>query len=341
MFVLLSSAYSPRYREDILRCLAAPIGSEVQFRYDKKWVAENILEKMKKGTMIAGAPAIVCWVDTQGNGPLRMIPVRSVSISKFNLHGRTLSLTLKMSDVQYAEPTSFTNEVFSLSGDASPHSKNGKVEGKYFFEIPTLPPSLQTGRTVALWEELVALLQQEQPFQAEQFFWVTVGIAGADAKVDTEFLSEWPTAPVSGPFDLLVYHYQPKQAPAVQSKLSVRTSSGLTSDRPAEVAIDSRYDLKRWRLEAVPDQYKIRQGWIRIRTNDTWDLDLGLIVKSSLRSAIARSIVAGTLIAVPAVLAIITQKDLSLSTQAVMLIVSLIAGVLGAAAVVFGFDVFS
>lgn len=33
MFILLSSSARPRYREDILRCLAAPEGTCVQFRY--------------------------------------------------------------------------------------------------------------------------------------------------------------------------------------------------------------------------------------------------------------------------------------------------------------------
>jgi len=39
MFVCLSSGSSARYREDILRALAMPVGSRLQFRYDQKWVA--------------------------------------------------------------------------------------------------------------------------------------------------------------------------------------------------------------------------------------------------------------------------------------------------------------
>jgi hypothetical protein len=85
----------------------------------------------------------------------------------------------------------------------------------------------------------------------------------------------------------------------------------------------------------------VRQDWIRIRTSDTWDLDLGLTLKSSLRPAVARSIVAGALIAIPAILAIIIQKDLPLNIQVVLVIASLIARTLGAAAVVFGYEVFS
>ena len=85
----------------------------------------------------------------------------------------------------------------------------------------------------------------------------------------------------------------------------------------------------------------MRQDWIRIRTSDTWDLDLGLTLKSSLRPAVARSIVAGALIAIPAILAIIIQKDLPLNIQVVLVIASLIARTLGAAAVVFGYEVFS
>ena len=55
MFILLSSASSVQYREDVLRCLAASIGSHLQFRYDKKWVAVGILEKIKNGKLEASA----------------------------------------------------------------------------------------------------------------------------------------------------------------------------------------------------------------------------------------------------------------------------------------------
>lgn len=341
MFILLSSASSAQYREDILRCLAAPVGSHLQFRYDKKWVAEGILEQIKKGTLGPSASGIVCWVDMEGNGPLTMIPVRAVKILQVNLHGRSLSMLLEMSDFHYAEPIPFTSEVFSLSGNASPQCKAGKPEGKYFFEISTLPPSLRTGTTVGDWEELVSLLRQQKPFQDEAFFWVAVGIETEGNQLNTEVLSRWSTEPISKPFDLLVYHYQPRQAPAVESKLAVITSSDLVTIDPPELEVDSRYDLKRWRFEPVLDKYRTREGWIRIRTNNKWDLDLKIRVKSSWGRGVFKSTVAGVLIAIPSILSIATQRDVTTEMRLILSGISVVAGFLAAAAVVFGFETFS
>jgi hypothetical protein len=39
MFLCLSSGTRARYRQDVLRALAMPLGTELQFRYDLKWIA--------------------------------------------------------------------------------------------------------------------------------------------------------------------------------------------------------------------------------------------------------------------------------------------------------------
>ncbi len=153
-------------------------------------------------------------------------------------------------------------------------------------------------------------------------------------------LSKWDTDPISGPFDLLVYHYQPSHAPAIESKLEVATSSGLATISPKELSLDSRYDLKRWRFEPVEDQYRARDGWIRVRTNNKWDLDLDVRIESSWTRGVIKSAVAGVLIAIPAILSIVTQKDVSAEMRLILSGVSVLAGFFGAAAVVFGIETF-
>jgi hypothetical protein len=139
----------------------------------------------------------------------------------------------------------------------------------------------------------------------------------------------------------MIYHYQPRDAPALQSKLSVMTSNNLLSNYPTDVTIDSRYDLKRWRMEPASDSYRARQGWIRIRTNGKWDLDLSVNVKSSLAPGLFKSLVAGVLIAVPPIFSVVTQKDATFNVQLSVALISLVSGILAAAGVVFGLDTFS
>jgi hypothetical protein len=139
----------------------------------------------------------------------------------------------------------------------------------------------------------------------------------------------------------MIYHYQPREATALQSKLSVTTSNNLSSNHPTDVTVDSRYDLKRWRIEPTSESYRARQGWIRIRTNDKWDLDLSVNVKSSVAPGLFKSVVAGVLIAIPPIFSVVTQKDTTLHTQLSVALISLVSGIMAAAAVVFGFDTFS
>lgn len=338
MLILLSSAHSPRYREDILRCLAAPIGSIVQFRYDKRWIANELVDRVERGELALPSSGIVCYVDLQGAGPLTMIPVRSVRVERINVHGRTVSIGLRMKEFNYAEPVVFTKELFDLSGNVSPQKINDEVEGKYLFEVDSLPVSLKTGQTVGDWEEVVVLLRDQAAFADEPFFWTVVGAHLEGSKMDSNVFSEWPQKPISDPFDLLVYHYQPKPGPRIDSKLTISTGSSLERSGPSEIDIDSRYDLKRWRLYPEPSGYSARETWIRIRTADRWNLDLSVTVKGPFGRTLAKAVVAGALIAVPSIITILTQKDVSETMRMVISGVSLVSGILAASAVVFSIE---
>src|ERR1039458_5725546 len=93
MLILLSSWHRPRYKEDILRCLAAPLGAEIQFRYDLKWVAHSILEKIRRGDNVGYDKALVCFLDHTQQGVQPLLPVRSVDIKKIREHGSTITVT--------------------------------------------------------------------------------------------------------------------------------------------------------------------------------------------------------------------------------------------------------
>src|SRR5260370_772204 len=163
MYILLSSAATPRYKQDILRCLAAPLGAKVQFRYAKKYVAENILEQIQKGPNKTKAlgEGIVCFVNTEPPGVSPLLPVRKVEIKAVVVHGSTISLTLRMQDFALADPTEFTNAVGAVADNVSPRKNDqGNPVGKYLFSIPDpqqkqAVQGLSIGQTVALWERIV------------------------------------------------------------------------------------------------------------------------------------------------------------------------------------------
>jgi hypothetical protein len=171
MLILLSSDYSPRYKQDILRCLAAPIGATVQFRYDRVHISDSVLTQFRSARYPMAAS--VCSVASKGVGLLKLIPVRAVDILLTREHGSTVSVALKMKDVLLAEPDAFTKALDGLSKGQSPRkeSEGSSPVGKYFFEIDALPHDVQQGSSLKIWEQTVALLREQQGYEDEPFFW--------------------------------------------------------------------------------------------------------------------------------------------------------------------------
>src|SRR5882757_1279279 len=108
MYFLISSSKRKRYRDDILRCLALPIGTRVQFRYAKALVSENMVEHPDR---VRGCEALVCSVDLDiVSVPCTLIPVRIVTIENLYLHGSSVTLTLRVgefSSLESQDPAAF------------------------------------------------------------------------------------------------------------------------------------------------------------------------------------------------------------------------------------------
>jgi hypothetical protein len=86
LLFLLSSDASPRYKQDILRCLAAPIGTSVQFRYDKIYIPGDLFKKLSDEAAQFPMGGIVCSVASTGHGVLPIVPIRTVKVQKPRIH---------------------------------------------------------------------------------------------------------------------------------------------------------------------------------------------------------------------------------------------------------------
>jgi len=311
MFILLSSAATPRYKQDILRCLAAPLGAKVQFRYAKKYVADNVLQEIqgRLDNTIPLGDGVVCFVNTESPGISPLYPVRKVLIESVAIHGSTLSLTLRMRGFAYADPTLFTGTVGPASGNLSPRkNEQGNLGGKYFFSIPD-PGQGQAGHgvsveeTIAQWERIVEQLQGTPTFATEAFFWTVLGMGDPAQKVSRdETFRTWNENLKPDVYrSLLIYHYRPQSGDVPDAKLAVKVGGPLESGSPEVIEIDSRYDLKRWFFRTESRDQVTHYGWIRIRANDTWDLDLPALMPGSWFSLVGKALLAGTFIAGPAV----------------------------------------
>jgi len=304
MYILTSSHYRVRYKEDILRCLALPVGATVQFRYDKADVAPNIWEN----AMDTRGPAIVCYADSSAEGMYPLVTVRRVEIERVQTHGSTVSILLRAGDFVYAETDSFTDEIAKLSGGHNPGKADGDRRGYFFFAISQTPNSATFADTVAQWERVVTAISSRDAFSGYTYFWTVLAMYRRDdSQISTDVFTPWPRSVDGGrKYELLLYHFRPPYEPEGEKRdsLCVDQGTALVPNSPRTIVIDSRYDLKRWDLETVAGTHRDRLTWIRIGPCGGWYIDLPLTVAGSWLGTLATIVIIGSLVATPAVLAL-------------------------------------
>jgi hypothetical protein len=308
MFVLLSSDYSPRYKQDILRCLAAPVGATIQFRYDRVHLSESVLKQL--GKLRYPAHAVVCSVASKGVGPLTLVLVRATEIVALREHGSTVSVILKIKEIANAEPTTFTTALDSSSNGESPRKKSEEAspEGKYFFEVPDLP-TVERGLSLTTWEQAITNLRNQHAYQDEPFFWTVVGIQEEGRSFDASILHGLPDKlPPGSGFDLLIYHYQPRGGAKPNSKLELSVGPDIEIVVPPDLTVDSRYDLRVWSCRTAANTQSSHKSWFRVKTANAWELDVAVTVAGAWKRWIARALVTGVLISVPSILALVPQS---------------------------------
>jgi len=319
--------------------LAAPIGSPVQFRYDKVHIAEDTLATLTSKDTTFPIEGMVCSVATAGLGPLPIVPIRKVEIQKPREHGATLSIPLVMGDFALGKPTGFTADVDRLTNQNSPRrvKEGDEPIGFYCFTAET-PKNVEIGRTIKIWEEVVKTLRDQHAYKEEPFFWVSVGVEREGEALDSNYIHPWPSAlEPDKQHQLLIYHFQPKGGKRPDSKMEVIFGTALRSIVPPDTKIDSRYDLKSWRFGTTENPQRQLTTWVRIRTADIWDLDLTLTLKAAYSGWIIRSLIAGPLVATPAILALLPQ-EICLRTKLLLAAGAVLAGILASLASTFKID---
>jgi hypothetical protein len=312
MFVLLSSQASPRYKEDILRCLAAPVNGIVQFRYKKDLVTDEVIAEFNNPRGRQKGPfgeAIVCFVDTTAQGVSPILPVRLATIDSATVHGTTLSLTLRMKGLADADTDPFTQQISQLSGNVNPVRLNNDLTGRFFFKLAGKPTGVNFQETLSQWERVVTKVQQSGTFANEAFFWTVVGTEEPSSPVaNADTLQAWSdTINPSASRNLLIYHYRPQAGDNPDAKLVVKPGGSVQPGSPEVIRVDSRYDLHRWLFKTGHPDWSTNYGWINVQFNDGWSLDLPANVRSSFFWIALTVILAGLFISLPNLLGVVQQ----------------------------------
>ena len=96
MFLLLSSGARPRYRDDIIRVLALPLGGELQFRYERSLIAEDLLARFRSNDL-RRETGLICYLSAGNRAtPTQIVPCRFASILYTEVVGTSHIIRLEM-----------------------------------------------------------------------------------------------------------------------------------------------------------------------------------------------------------------------------------------------------
>lgn len=337
VLILLSSSERKRYRDDILRCISAPVGARVQFRYSKKLVQDAVWAQPAK---FEGQPGLVCSVDlksTQNSGaelndPCRLVPVRAVVVEQINVHGDMLTVCLCINSLaRTASLDEFTMDVDGGDKRRVPRAPGveGAAEGSggyFLFSVADEDLGrVQHNNSIADWQKITADLLGQSGYGDEPYFWTVLGLwrdtpSETGSKNRPEFKAWSPDLDVGKSYTLSVHTYHPNtdQQNFKPSRLMFRSEPVVTTNYPHDVLVDSPYDVKEWRFRiASSGTPESREGWFKIgplkdgsadeSPQPEWEIDLPVRVSSSWVSFIFSSILVGLLISAPAVVSIWLQ----------------------------------
>jgi hypothetical protein len=339
MFLCLSSGASPRYREDVLRALAQPWGSILQFRYLRRYLAPGILEKAKAADK-KKPQALIAYIDlSDTNRVPEIIPCRFALISEITIVGTAVTLQLELQEFAVAADLSkFNDELKEKSVGTLPlwqaDGDKKRAKGDYWLEVPAEPAS--TVRSVKLedWEMIVTQLAARDDFKEEGSFYTVVGINEIPSRSAVLANNGRYEFKPGHEYELSLYHFYPKEVPLRAGVTLTTTSQWLAFITNPVLQLDSRYDLKHGRFKAGKPTNKA-DAWISVMRNagkdqlPYVDFDLLCLVRGVFWRTLGYGIILGLFLAGPQIIAALSNPSLPASN---VVLVCAASGILGLAA---------
>ncbi|MFF4827961.1 hypothetical protein ACFY20_34240 [Streptomyces sp. NPDC001312] len=312
--LLLSSNLRRRYSEDILTALALPRGATIQFRYEAKYVAPSLQQKVAGGSII-GARALLGFIaDADSPTNAFLLPVRIAEVVAAECVAEVFLFRLRVTDHVDLDDYSLSRpEINAESRRAIDKIIEGNA-GAYFpavLKFPALP--IRTGEDPAqLWISVARRLALHPTFENSYFMRVDQPVHLTSA---TSFAFE-PDGRLSlsdqQPARLPVSFYSQRYAETPKITLTCDTDGSflrVSSDPSHDVAL--RYDSTEFWLQPDAASFDalthvtIRLGPQEAGNTSVAAIRLPVIIKHSrirLFSRVAISALGAILVATPAIL---------------------------------------
>jgi|HubBroStandDraft_2_1064218.scaffolds.fasta_scaffold00775_3 hypothetical protein len=174
----LSSGLAPQYRLDILKSLALPRGTYVQFRYSEDIIATSLRTPLARNEM-CGAKVLLAHVDCnlaarQSNGLCTITPCRySVLVSSRKL-GSFYFLQFRVEEFAYWGDSASSQQ--EIRGDRPCWDNANQLSGLWCLEFEISEQAWLKEKQLEGWQNVIKLLKKSEDFAKEPFFFAVEGL---------------------------------------------------------------------------------------------------------------------------------------------------------------------
>lgn len=349
MLILLSSGARRRYRDDIVRALAHPAGTYLQFRYGVNYVEPSMLANARKNAL-SGRAALICHLaDRPDDRPACLVPIRFTMITRTQFIGSSLVVTLVIGDyVQKLDDAGLRQAMTDDEKALIPNQGSDATApaGRFFFDMaaPLTAKSAPKGAEMVGFEATTEALRDvgfgstEPPMAFYAIRNLTV--VGSDSAEQVINPKDGVYTLKSGTrYALAVYSFSPEgdKNPSDTSTLLIEADdSEVKFSSETAAKLDSRYDLNRFRFSIEPRTSNLSTG-LRVALGvpslidgktvqeERCDVTLELRFRSSNLLTAGRVLVIAAGTTGPALVAAMVRPEWSWGLAPIMLIPALFA----------------
>jgi hypothetical protein len=251
----------PQYRLDILRLMALPMKTEIQFRYDESLIEGNLRTGLAANE-VRNAQALLCYLDCSADAPSEgeicpSIPCRHAVLLDSTKIGHFFMLRFRLGDfVDCPNRPSFEarTKVSNPRWKRKPNSGSLSPTGLWCFRAD-LAQTCRRSSNAETWQSIIERLWRSKDFATEEFFYKVEGIIERGRRSTLSAQKGEFTLKGAKEYEVKIFHYHPqsdaKERRVGGIQLIVKPGSNdLTSITSPSLPVDSSYDLKSFHIRS-------------------------------------------------------------------------------------------
>ena len=250
MFICLSSGANKQYKDDIVRTLAVPNGTELHYRYNVKYLSTSVKDKINKQEA-EGKQCLLAYLDANKSGVQpEIVPCRFGTVVQVNHVGTTFSFVIKAGAFAFAEDIPSFNQTLRSPGNtiAGWSEQEKKLKGDFCAWADQLSNVIESTELTD-WEKVVTQLKSHEDFVHDPFYNI-ISLKDIKTGVPVSITNNEYVLRSSNQYEVKFYRYEPLKLESTTAVFTFEPSSkAISLLTNGAIHVNSRYDVNTVRFK--------------------------------------------------------------------------------------------